>query len=290
MARKFVLDNQEAWYHENDIKYGYFHTFDRLLLDSIPRKVHVFLPKDYESKKQKYPVVYMNDGQTSFFPGLDRLRSWDADKVIDCLYKNKLIEPVIIVAIFPTNRNYEYLSVNNFKDEDNNIVISGGLDDYSDFIALKLKPFIDKNYNTIPDKSKTMIIGSSFGGVAALYIGCKHSDKFGMISALSPSFYFEFGGKVFFDSIESESFIVNIKKHLSLAEELPRIWLDWGMLENYEYNYCPDIMLYLTRNFNYRLNKNLFYFEDPYGDHDEAAWSYRFNIIMTKFYPYIENR
>jgi predicted alpha/beta superfamily hydrolase len=284
MATKFVLDGQEGWYHESGINYGYFHTYDDLTLDSKPRKIHIFLPKDYENKKRRYPVVYMNDGQTAFFPSSRGLRTWDADKVVDCLYKNNLIEPVIVVAVFPVEREYEYLSIKEIVEDDGRVIKSGGLDEYSDFIALKLKPFIDKNYNTVPDSSKTLIVGSSFGGVAAFYIGCKHSDRFGMLASLSPSFSYEFRRKIFLKSIEGEDIISKVKKYLTSAEKIPKIWLDWGMLEKYEYNYCPDIMLYLTRNFNYRLNNNLFYLEDPYGNHDEAAWSYRFNIIMTKFY------
>ena len=285
MANKFILGGQDGWYHENDIGYGYFHTYDNLTLDSKPRKIHIFLPKDYENKKRRYPVVYMNDGQTVFFPSSAGLGTWDADKVIDCLYKNNLIEPVIVVAVYPVDREYEYLSIKEFSGRDGKLVKSGGLDEYSDYLALKLKPFIDKNYNTISDPSKTLIVGSSFGGVAAFYTGCKHSDKFGMLALLSPSLHFEFGCKLFLDSIENEGIVHKIKKYLISSKSLPKIWIDWGLLGKYQHNYCPDVMLYLTRNFNYRLNNNLFYFEDPYGNHDEAAWSYRFNIIMTKFYP-----
>jgi predicted alpha/beta superfamily hydrolase len=46
-----------------------YHTYDALSLEGDVRKVEVFLPADHEDRKQKYPVVCMNDGHTAFYSG-----------------------------------------------------------------------------------------------------------------------------------------------------------------------------------------------------------------------------
>jgi len=32
-------------------------------------KIHVFLPREYENNEERYPVVYINDGDTIFWAG-----------------------------------------------------------------------------------------------------------------------------------------------------------------------------------------------------------------------------
>ena len=66
MAEQFTKGGQEAWYYDQGHWGGFFHTYDNLQLGEFnneSRRVHIFLPRDYEVSQTSYPVIYMNDGQ-----------------------------------------------------------------------------------------------------------------------------------------------------------------------------------------------------------------------------------
>ena len=285
IPQRFELDGQVGWEHNATVDYGYFHTFDELNLDGRPRKIHVFLPEDYKNSNERYPVIYMNDGQTAFFPNSPlHNNTWETDKVIDYLYSKGEIEPVIVVAVYPVDREYEYLSIDELHDFGRETVKSGGICEYADYLGDELKSFIDKNYRTIPDNRKTMIIGSSFGGIAAFYTACRRWDKFGTCAAMSPSFAYEYEFEDVTEDMNEHRFTKEIDSYLTKSDGKPRIWLDWGGLEPEEYNYCQEVLNCLIGEYNYEEGENIFYFKDENGDHSEAAWSFRLSIILKEFY------
>lgn len=51
----------------------------------------------------------------------------------------------------------------------------------------ELKPWVDSTFRTRPGREDTGIAGSSYGGLASLWIGLTHPDVFGKIAALSTS-------------------------------------------------------------------------------------------------------
>src|SRR6478672_12381135 len=66
------------------------------------RDVLVYLPPGYRRfSTQRYPVLYLHDGQNVFdaataFGGVE----WGVDETAQELIRRKLIEPLIIVAVF----------------------------------------------------------------------------------------------------------------------------------------------------------------------------------------------
>ena len=69
------------------------------------RPVNVWLPEGYDpASSDRYPVIYMHDGQmmfdhdTSPYAGMDVF--WDVDKAITKLVRNGEIRPAIVVAIW----------------------------------------------------------------------------------------------------------------------------------------------------------------------------------------------
>ena len=51
------------------------------------------------------------------------------------------------------------------------------------------KPFLDANFPTLPDRSHTMIAGSSMGGLMSLYALLAYNHIFSRAAALSPSLW-----------------------------------------------------------------------------------------------------
>ena len=100
---EFQKGNQKAWFHFPQGSSGIFHTYDNFQPSSkFPaRKIHVFLPINYEATTEKYKVAYMNDGNTIFWKGGAFNKTWDMLKVLDDLYSKNIIEKIIIVAIEP---------------------------------------------------------------------------------------------------------------------------------------------------------------------------------------------
>ncbi len=270
------------FYSEKKTRYGYFHTYEEFNLDGFPRKLKLLLPLEYKISERHYPVVYMNDGNTAFdSEGLSPW-SWNAHKSVSNLTKHGLIENIIIAAVYPIDRNYEYLSVKKYHEWTGEVIGGcGGLKDYAKYLACSLKPFIDRNYRTNPSSKETSIVGSSFGGIASLYISCAYSNEFGNAGVLSPAFFEILNQKI---KIENNTYIKEISKAVLKTETKPILWIDWGEdegLDEPEVSYLSrKVVKFLKTKLGFETGKNLFYFKDKFGTHDERAWEYRFKIYL----------
>ena len=279
------------YYSEKKSRYGYFHVYEDFNIDGYSRKLKLLLPHEYKTTRKHYPVVYMNDGNTAFdSEGLSPW-SWNAHKTVSSLIRHNLIEPVIIVAVYPIDRNYEYLSVKQYHEWTGEIVHGGGgLIDYANYLAGSLKLFIDNSYRTITSCEKTSIVGSSFGGLASLYISCVHNTQFGNAGVLSPAFFEILNQKI---KIENNTYFKEIAKALKASQKKPLLWIDWGEeegLDEPEVSYLSKKVVKIFKNtFGFETGKNLCYFKDKYGTHDERAWEYRFKIFLKTLYKLDHN-
>lgn len=163
----------------------------------VPRRVDVWLPRDYASEPdRRYPVLYMHDGQNCF--NADDSPSgaaWEVQRALERLIAAGETEPAIIVGIWSINsRRYrEYRPARPFLyiSEPAWRRITAGLggwplsDAYLAFITEELKPFVDSRYRTRPDRANTTIMGSSMGGLISLYALCEYPAIFGAAACLS---------------------------------------------------------------------------------------------------------
>ena len=58
-----------------------------------------------------------------------------------------------------------------------------------DWFVNELKPRIDREHRTLPDREHTLIAGSSMGGLMALYAAVAYNGTFSRAAALSPSLW-----------------------------------------------------------------------------------------------------
>lgn len=154
-------------------------------LNNVSHKVWLYLPPNYTTSKEKYPVIYMQDAQNLFDAKTSFAGEWEIDETLNKLY-NKTKKGFIVVGVENggEKRIEEYTPWSNTK-------YGGGKGDvYSDFLVNTLKPYIDNNYKTKSSAENTAIIGSSLGGLISFYTGLKHPKVFGKIGALSTSFWF----------------------------------------------------------------------------------------------------
>ena len=154
-------------------------------LNDISHKVWLYLPPNYKSSSERFSVIYMHDAQNLFDDRTSFVGEWGIDETLNELYKKKGKSFIVVgVENGGEKRIEEYTPWKHEK-------YGGGKGAvYIDFLAKKLKPFIDKNYRTKPAAKNTAIIGSSLGGLISFYGGLKLPEVFGKVGALSTSFWF----------------------------------------------------------------------------------------------------
>ncbi len=171
-----------------------YKNFDSQYIKS--RNVNIWIPENY-SEKDSYSVIYMHDGQMLYDPSSTwNKQAWNVDHTIDKLLKADKIENCIIVGIwnisedrfydyFP-QKSLSYLNLSSIEKADTSIHLDRfNADNYLSFIVNELKPFIDKNFSTKPEKEHTFLMGSSMGGLISLYGLCEYPDIFGGAACLS---------------------------------------------------------------------------------------------------------
>ena len=148
------------------------------------RRIWVYLPPDYTSFGKSYPVLYMHDGQNLFDQQTSFAGEWEVDETLNDIFSFSTPVPIVVgIDNGGGNRIGEYTPWINPE-------YGGGDGDlYIDFIVETLKPFIDANYRTIPERRCTAIMGSSLGGLISHYGSLKFQDVFSMVGIFSPSYW-----------------------------------------------------------------------------------------------------
>ena len=240
------------------------------------RDVLVYVPPGYDaSPKKRYPVLYLNDGQnlfdgaTSFILG----QEWQVDETAQALIVAGKIEPLIIIGIYNTGKDRlsEYTPAADAKFK------GGQADLYGRLLVEELKPFIDRTYRTLHGPRHTGLGGSSLGGLVSLYLGLRYPNVFGRLAVVSPSVWF------------ADHHIVH---YVEAAQKLPlRIWLDIGTKEG---RGAPEAQTSVADarqlrdaliEKNWRLGKDLRYFEAEGAEHNERAWAARVEEILRFLFP-----
>jgi enterochelin esterase-like enzyme len=103
---------------------------------------------------------------------------------VDSLFKKRLIQPLIVVAIKTSDRMQEY-GVGGNPDYQGN---GASAQKYSDFIINELLPFVKKRSGVRKFNAVT-IAGSSLGGLSAFDIAWNHAGKINKVGVFSGSFW-----------------------------------------------------------------------------------------------------
>ncbi|MCU0341825.1 MAG: alpha/beta hydrolase-fold protein [Spirosomaceae bacterium] len=158
------------------------------------RRVRVLLPHDYHRSTERYPVLYLQDGQNLVGEG-SVYGNWEIDKKMAILAsqgKHKLI--VVAIDHAEEDRLHEFAPYTHPK------FGKGAGKKYANFIVRTLKPHIDNTYRTQPDRQNTGIGGSSMGGLISIYAGLMYPETLGRLMVFSPSLWVS--NKIYFDAIE----------------------------------------------------------------------------------------
>ena len=132
-----------------------------------PRRLYIYLPRDYEVSGMRYPVMYMFDGHNVFYNSHATYgKSWGMKE-----FMTRTRLPLIIAAIECNHEGDRRL--NEYAPWDVKIpkgrILEGRGELTMDWLAGPLKQMIDSEYRTLPERENTLIAGSSMGGLMALY-------------------------------------------------------------------------------------------------------------------------
>lgn len=240
------------------------------------RDALVYLPPGYRrARTRRFPVLYLHDGQNVFdaatsFGGVE----WNADETAQRLSQEKLIQPVIIVAVANTgeNRIHEYAPTRGRVDPQKRMRSKGLLRKYGCFLIEELKPFIDATYRTLPGAEFTGLGGSSLGGLATLGLGLWFPHVFTRLAVMSPSIWWD--DRVLYEMVRAIP---------DEARPPLKIWLDTGTSEE-GWEHARGLRDLLVEK-GWRLFDDLQYVEDDGGAHTEAAWAHRLDAALRFLYP-----
>jgi predicted alpha/beta superfamily hydrolase len=148
------------------------------------RDIFVHVPPLYAVEpERRYPVIYMQDGQNLFDKHQSFSDEWRVDETLQQLSQEG-IEALVVGLPNTAERLDEYSP---FVDGEHG---GGRGDAYLQFIIESVKPRIDADFRTMPDRSATGILGSSMGGLISLYGLLTRPDAFGFAGVLSPAVWF----------------------------------------------------------------------------------------------------
>jgi predicted alpha/beta superfamily hydrolase len=239
------------------------------------RTLIVYLPPGYRgAPAQRYPVLYMHDGQNLFDPATAYQGvCWEANDTAERLILTRRLRPLIIVGIYNTpDRVAEYTHSVDDKQQGG----KGRL--YGRFLFEEVKPFIDQAYRTKPDRRHTAVAGASLGGKLTLALAREHHEQFALCGAISPSLWWARG---------------QLLKELAGGRRWMRrmrFWVDMGTREGVAKGEIPPAIL-RTRKLIQQFDAagllpglHYYYWEVAGGEHSEAHWAARFDKFLLYFF------
>ncbi len=227
------------------------------------RDVIIWLPPSYADGQQSYPVLYLHDGRNLFDAAMAfGSCEWGVDEVMTAGLASGSWPETIVVGIDNTiDRMSEYTPFPDPKHK------GGNGDNYLRFLVEELKPMIDRDFRTLPDRRHTFIGGSSLGGLISLHAATAYPEIFGGIIAMSPSIWWG-GGAI-------------IERLLAGGIEAydGRIWVDMGTREGLE---AREFSRKLASEISARAPnfKGLRYREFIAATHSEKSWRQRLHLPL----------
>ena len=225
------------------------------------RRIAALLPYNYESSSKNYPVLYLHDGQNLFDKG-GPYGNWNIDKKLELLAKEGKGD-IIIIAVDHAEEE-RVLEFSPFKKTQWG---KGHGKKYLQFLVETLKPYVDKNFRTLPTREFTGVGGSSMGGLISIYAGLKYPEVFSKLMIFSPSLWVT--PKIYFDAI-------NFKQPFPTA-----IYLYAGGAESV--NMVPNVehLKRVLEKENVAETKITIKLSiDPDGQHQEAFWGEEFPLAV----------
>lgn len=238
-------------------------------------EVRILLPPGYGSGFERFPVLYLNDGQD--------LEKLNLPETLESLYRENKIQQIIIVAICAVNRMEEYgtSSREDFKGR-------GSLAErYGKFIIRELMPVINHDFYTLTDANTTAFAGFSLGALSAFDMVWNYPNKFSKAGIFSGSLWWRRKDLDQNYSENNDRILINMIKRSKKRDGI-KFWFQTGTHdETYDRNNNGVIdsiddtidVINCLKKIGYNAD-DISYFEVMYGQHDFGTWSYAMPVFL----------
>jgi len=154
---------------------------DNPLGDPYERELYVYLPPQYDGTR-RFPVVMMLAGFGSTNHSIAGWSPWKPNSIelFDRLIADGTCKPAILVLPDCFNR----WGGSQFID-------SAGTGRYQTYLAEEVFPFVDTEFQTIPDREARAVVGRSSGGFGALRLGMDRPELLSVIGSHAGDAAFE---------------------------------------------------------------------------------------------------
>lgn len=180
------------------------------------RTVHIYLPDNYNTSTDRYPVMYFFDGH-NLFNDSDATygKSWGLKEFLD-----KWSKPMIVVGLECSHAGDHRLD--EYCPYDAALMgkhLHGEGRETMDWIVGTLKPYIDGKYRTYAFREATGIGGSSMGGLMSLFAVTAYNSTFSKAACVSSTLFIV--RDRLFDEID----------HCRISPDT-RVYFSWGEKES----------------------------------------------------------
>jgi enterochelin esterase-like enzyme len=138
-------------------------------IQKLERDLYIYTPAGYKSDGPPNALLVLFDG--------DDILSDDfqGQTTLDNLIFARKIPPTVVVMVDNVG--------------DRRLVDLVANPEFADFMATELVPWVRARYNVTRDPQRTVVSGKSAGGLAAAYMGLRHSEVFGNVFSQSGAFW-----------------------------------------------------------------------------------------------------
>lgn len=151
------------------------------------RNIWVHVPDGAANSKERYPVVYLLDGDGHFSSFVGMVQQLSSGGNSNC-------PKMIVVAIPNTDRTRDLTPSHVDADppmmDSTSAKTSGGGERFIAFIEKELMPYIEAKYPVAPYK---LLIGHSFGGLTVMQAFIHHTAAFNAYISIDPSMWWDHG-------------------------------------------------------------------------------------------------
>jgi predicted alpha/beta superfamily hydrolase len=237
------------------------------------RHVEIWLPPAYDAMPtQRFPVLYMHDGQNLFDPRIANTGvDWGVDEAVVRLAGRGTIPSVIVVGVWSTGeRGAEYSPWHR-------------ANDYARFLIEELMPRVNAEFRTLTGPENTAVMGSSMGGLLSFYLVAHHPDVVGACGCVSTHFPLSpsaaaryFAGDTTGAASDTTPYIV---RDIAAGFTVPRgtrYWFDYGT-EGLDASYGPTHDAVRAWLLGQGFTEGRDFVVRPYegADHNETSWRAR---------------
>ena len=237
-------------------------------IQKLERDLFVYTPHGYKSDGEPNALLVLFDGDDYLSP------DWAGQTTLDNLIAAHKIPPTVVVMVHNiANRRLVDLVAN---------------PEFADFMATELVPWVRTHYNVTHESARTIVGGRSAGGLAAAYMGLRHSEVFGNVLSMSGAFWWapdhdggvcgpkcpESGGRRPSPDMDATTEPNWIAKEFMTSPKLPvRFYLSAGTFES-DKNASGGVILETTRTLRDVLLVKGYeaHYQQFAGGHDDLVW------------------